>query len=233
MHTTQTYSKTILTENESQIILYDTPGVVTKKEMEKYNISKSFTSSCRYSIQNADIIAVIQDISNSYTRNMLHASVLSTLNDYKHLPSFLILNKIDMIRSKRIILDLIKVLTNDSLISNDRRYLPWKNNDEKFLNEMNRPVKYKNKESLGWPYFSDVFLVSSISGDGIGQVKHYLKSKCIQKQWEYSKNDFTDRTIEQLVVENVRATLMHFLPNEIPYKLKIELDYLDESNGKL
>lgn len=213
--------------------MFDTPGLVTKKEIKKYDISKSFISSCRHSIQNADLIAVIQDISNSYTRNILHSTVLSTLEDYKHIPSLLVLNKVDMLRSKRIMLNLIKVLTNDSLSSHDRRYLPWKNNEEKYLKEMNRPVKYKTEQSQGWPNFSEVFIVSSMTGDGVGQVKTFLESKCLEKSWEYGTDEFTDRSKEQLIIDNVRAILMQFLPNEIPYSLKLEMEYLDESNGNI
>lgn len=210
--------------------MFDTPGIVTPKEMKKYDISKEFVRSCRHSIQSADMIAVIQDVSNSYTRNMLHQSIVDTLQEFKKVPSILIMNKVDMIRSKRIVLDLIKVLTQGSLLCQDRRFLPW-GNDDKFTKDMSRPVKYKNHESLGWPNFSEVFIVSAMSGDGVGQVKKYFQSKCATKKWEHKQGEFTDRTTEQLIVDNVRATLMHFLPNEVPYKLQVELEYLDESNG--
>lgn len=152
------------------MILFDTPGLVTNSEMKKHKLSESFISSCRHSIQHADMIAVVHDVSNSYTRNNLHPTVLETLMAYPKLPSILILNKIDMLKSKRILLDLVNVLTEKTLSCNDRRYLPWKTTGEEFLKDMSRPVKYKSIKSVGWPHFSSIFMVSSLSSDGVYSV---------------------------------------------------------------
>lgn len=171
VHTTQTFSKTICNKNEAQMILFDTPGLVTSQEMKKHHLSSEFVSSCRHSIQRANLIAVIHDVSNSYTRNVLHSTVLQTLQEYSHLPSILVLNKIDMLKSKRILLDLVNILTEKTLVCKERRYLPWNGSEREFIKDMQRPVKYKNKESAGWPRFSEVFMVSSLSGDGMQHVR--------------------------------------------------------------
>lgn len=153
------------------MILFDTPGLVDDKEMKKHKLGSAFISSCRHSIQHADLIAVIQDVSNSYTRNALHPTVLETLEQYKKVPSILVLNKLDMLKSKRILLDLVNVLTEKTLAPRERRYLPWTGYEREFIKDMQRPVKYKNEKSVGWPHFSEVFMVSSLSGDGLHHVR--------------------------------------------------------------
>lgn len=170
MHTTRTFSKVICTKNESQIVLFDNPGLVTTAELKKFDLASSFETSHHHSIQNSDLIAVIHDVSNTWTRNELHSSIIDTLNQYRRLPSILVLNKVDKIRSKRILLDLVKILTDNTLICNDRKYLPWKGSEAAFEKDMSRPVKYKNKNPVGWPYFSNVFMVSSLTGDGLNSV---------------------------------------------------------------
>lgn len=129
-----------------------------------------FLRECNNSILNSDLIAVIHDVSNSHTRNVLHPTVLESLITHKTIPSVLVLNKIDLIRSKRILLDLVRILTEGTLICRQRQYLPWKGREEKFIKDMQRPIKYKNEKSAGWPYFSDVFMISSLTGDGFGNI---------------------------------------------------------------
>lgn len=152
------------------MILFDTPGLPTIGEAKKYNLGNSFARACNNSVQNADLVAVVHDVSNSYTRNVLHPVVLETLITHKTVPSILVMNKIDMVKSKRILLDLVKILTENTLICNERRYLPWKGREKEFIADMQRPVKYKNKKPAGWPYFSEVFMVSALCNDGIRRV---------------------------------------------------------------
>lgn len=153
------------------MILFDTPGLVTGQEMKKHKLSGDFVSSCRHSIQRANLISVIQDVSNSHTRNALHSTVLDTLQEYSQLPSILVLNKIDMLKSKRILLDLVNILTEKTLLYQHRRFLPWEGSEREFIKDMERPVKYKNEKSAGWPRFSEVFMVSSLTGDGMHHVR--------------------------------------------------------------
>lgn len=170
MHTTRNQAKAIINKENSQLILFDTPGLTTVSENKKYNIGDKFLRECNNSVRNSDLIAVIHDVSNSYTRNALHPTVLETLITHQTVPSVLIMNKIDMVRSKRILLDLVKILTEDTLMLKQRQYMPWKGREDKFLADMQRPIKYKNNKPAGWPYFSDVFMVSALSGDGVNRV---------------------------------------------------------------
>lgn len=83
VHTTRKTSKAIHVKNNQQMVLFDTPGLVTGREMKKHHLEQTFQSSPRYSIQSSNLIAVIHDISNNWTRNSLHPIVLDTLEFYK------------------------------------------------------------------------------------------------------------------------------------------------------
>lgn len=159
VHTTRTFAKAVGVRNNSQIILFDTPGLVTDQQIKKHNLSSEFMSSCRHSIQHSDLIGVIHDISNTWTRNELHSTVLETLKAYSHVPSFLVLNKIDMLKSKRALLDITRTLTQNTLLPKGMRA------PKNFLNE-----KKTAEKTVGWPGFSEVFMISSLHGDGMTDV---------------------------------------------------------------
>lgn len=153
------------------MVLFDTPGMVNSAEMKKHKLSNNYVRSCRHSIQQADLIAVVHDVSNSHTRNELNATVLETLQEYSELPSVLVLNKVDMLHSKRILLDLVRILTEKTLVCHERRYSAWNGREKEFMADMARPVKYKNEKSVGWSGFSEVFMVSSVTGEGLPLVR--------------------------------------------------------------
>lgn len=75
-----------------------------------------------------------------------------------------------MVKSKRILLDLVNILTERTLECKERRFLPWKGREKEFIADMQRPVKYKNQKPAGWPYFSEVFMVSALCNDGVNRV---------------------------------------------------------------
>lgn len=230
VHTTLTKSTNIHIQQNTQMILFDTPGLTTVNENKKYNLGDKFLRACNESVKNSDLIAVIHDVSNSYTRNILHPTILETLITHKTIPSILIMNKIDMVRAKRILLDLVRILTEGTLVCNERKYLPWKGREEAFIADMKRPVKYKSEKSAGWPYFSDVFMLSALTGDGIKRVVNYMTERSIENPWEYPEYQFTDQRAEDLIINNTRAALMDFLPNELPYMVNCEMELYEVKN---
>lgn len=233
VHTTRTQSQTIHTKGNVQMVMFDTPGLTTIQENKKYDLGDRFLRECNNSIKNSDLIAVIHDVSNSFTRNVLHPTVLETLIENQTIPSILILNKIDMVKAKRILLDLVRILTEGTLTCKQRRYVPWKGREEQFLQDMQRPVKYKSEKPAGWPYFSEVFMVSSLTGDGFKEVTRHLNGQSLEKSWEFPDYQFTDQKPEDMIIENVRATLLDFLPKEVPYQLKCEMEYFEVKDGQL
>ncbi|EDW00589.1 GTPase Era, mitochondrial [Drosophila grimshawi] len=219
VHTTRKANTAILTSGQTQLVFYDTPGLVTQREIRKHHLEQSFKSAYRHAIQHADIIAVMQDASNSWTRKELHPTVLDTLKAYAQLPSFLILNKIDALKSKRVLLDLIKTLTNDTLHKSKKTATP---SETPQLITKGLPL---NQRETNWSHFNDVFLVSSLTGSGLQELQDYLIAAAKQRSWRFAANVYTDESPESLIVESVRARLLDYLPQEIPYNLKCELEY--------
>lgn len=85
-----------------------------------------------------------------------------------------------------------------------------------------------------WRQFSQIFMISSLLDDGIQDVKDYLFKISKPGEWIYNKNARSDQSAETLIVNTVRATLLDFLPQEIPYRLKCELELYELSeNGML
>ena len=62
-HTTRFSSKAILTEKETQIIFYDTPGVVKPKDVRKFKLEQSLITNPVESARSADLILVLQGMS--------------------------------------------------------------------------------------------------------------------------------------------------------------------------
>jgi GTPase len=199
--------------------VFDTPGLVTKHEMKKHKLDETFISSCRHSIQHSNLIGVLHDVSNNWNRHYLNPIIISLLKEYEHIPSFLILNKIDKMRSKRALLDLIKTLTCNNIA------LAPENQLEQASEEKKKPE--------GWSKFSNVFMVSSLTGDGIGKVMDFIESNAVARPWEFKNNENTDQKPEELIEQFVRARLLDYLPQEIPYLLNVQLEYFSKENNKV
>lgn len=62
----------------------------------RYNLERTFANDSVNSIEEADIIGVVHDVSNRYTRNHLDPKVLRLLHLYPNKDSFLVLNKVSI-----------------------------------------------------------------------------------------------------------------------------------------
>lgn len=51
---------------------------------------------CHKSLRCADVVGVVHDVSNRYTKDVLHSDVINMLNVMADIPSFLIINKVSM-----------------------------------------------------------------------------------------------------------------------------------------
>lgn len=176
MHTTRRANKAIYTAGQTQIVFYDTPGLVTPLNMKKHKLEQSFQSAYRHAIQHADMIAVLHDVSNSRTRNQLHSTVINALQTYHKIPSFLVVNKVDALKSKRTTLGVIRALTNNTLCptakSSASRWIINVNKKEpSTLMKNDDNSENKTLDEGSWPHFNEVFLVSALTGHGLDDVQ--------------------------------------------------------------
>lgn len=63
------------------------------------------------SMKHADLVLVLVDVSDHWTRNSLSKEVLKCLSDFPQVPSVLVLNKVDLLKKKFILLELVNELT--------------------------------------------------------------------------------------------------------------------------
>ncbi|XP_062559737.1 GTPase Era, mitochondrial [Armigeres subalbatus] len=230
VHTTRSTARAIQSRANSQLVLFDTPGLVGDNQAKKHHIDANFLSSCRHAVQNSNLIGVVHDVSNSWTRSTLNPVMVDVLKSYSHIPSFLILNKIDTLKSKRVLLDIVKSVTNNELQSIKNYHIKErKSTHDKFQKE----VKSKVTVAEVWPHFTEIFMVSAVTGDGLKEVMNFIYSHAKSGPWEHLASETTDQTPEQLIVQSVRARLLDYLPQEIPYGLITELEFFENINGKM
>ncbi|XP_056648126.1 GTPase Era, mitochondrial [Diorhabda sublineata] len=221
VHTTRSKAKAIFTRDDTQIVFFDSPGLVNDREMKKFNLQNTFSRDCRSISKEADIIGVIHDASNIWTREKLDIKIIKILEKHKEKSSFLILNKVDKLNSKRKLLDITKILTENSISGKPIG--------------MRKIFEKECIENKGWPYFSNIFMVSALTGDGLTEIQDYLITNAKPGEWMFPEEVWTDQNPESIILNTVRGVLLDYLPQEIPYKLKPIMEYfhVDELTGKI
>lgn len=117
-HTTQAKANAIYLEGDTQLIFMDTPGMTSTEESKRFNLAKSFQTDPKISLQEADIIGLIQDAHNIFTRHKIDPNIYTLLKNVEDkIPMILILNKVDKLKKKSTLLHLATVLAKakDSL----------------------------------------------------------------------------------------------------------------------
>ncbi|KAF5269607.1 hypothetical protein FQR65_LT05946 [Abscondita terminalis] len=217
VHTTRTRASAIFTEDNTQIIFLDTPGLVTSRTLKRHHLEKSFVKDSVSSLNECDVIGVIQDVSNAWTRDKLDIKIINLLEKHPTKSSFLVLNKVDILKSKRKLLDITRLITMNSI-------------DGKPFGTNVHHNKYDNR---GWPNFKEVFMVSSFTGDGLTEVKNYLINSAKPGKWLFPGDVWSDQTPEKIITDTVKATLLDFLPQEIPYQMEPEMELYEVNDEGL
>lgn len=251
VHTTRCKARAIGIEGNTQLVFLDTPGLVNVDESRRHHLEYTFHSDSETAMLEADVIGVAHDVSNTWTRDRLDPKVLRLLYLYPKKHSFLILNKIDAVKTKRKLLDIVRLLTNNSLVGQseisenepslvidytetreqqtaDMRHTEPLNNEinsSQSLSELQIHRTVQNQK--GWSKFSEVFMVSALLGDGMNDIKDYLLHISEPSPWLYPVSEFTDQPSETVIVNTVRSKLLDHLPQEIPYNLDTAIEYFD------
>ena len=115
-NTTRSNTRAIMTEDDTQVIFLDTPGVVDVELASKYKMEDSLVLDPERSCRDTDLLIVLHDVSNRYVREAIDKKLLRLLALYYHsVPSILVLNKMDTIPPSRRVYDLIRKLTCNRL----------------------------------------------------------------------------------------------------------------------
>ncbi|XP_043910360.1 GTPase Era, mitochondrial isoform X1 [Protopterus annectens] len=111
VHTTRCLAQGVISEDETQIILLDTPGLTSPSKGKRHHLERSLINDPLTSMQRADFVLVMVDVSDHWTRSHLSYDVLKCLAQNIHLPAALILNKVDLLKNKGLLLALTVELT--------------------------------------------------------------------------------------------------------------------------
>ncbi|XP_065346362.1 GTPase Era, mitochondrial [Cloeon dipterum] len=219
VHTTDRKARAIDNTGNTQLVFLDTPGLVTQAEIKRHSLQPSFSLAPLESVKEADMVTVVHDVSNKWTRDFLHRKLLFLLNEFPDKHSILILNKVDALKNKRFLLGLTEKLTKGRLKS-----LNCGNDDEK--------IEY-NPNDVGWGKFSEIFMVSALTGEGVGDIKEYMIQNARLSPWLFDSGTFTDQQSQQLVEDAVREKLLDNLPQEIPYNVSSKMEFFAHTDAGL
>ena len=76
--------------------------------------------------------------------------------------------------------------------------------------------------------FAATFMISALSGDGVGDVQEWLARHLPEGPWHYPADQITDAPLRQLAAEITREKLYLRLHQEVPYQSTVETDVWKE-----
>jgi len=80
------------------------------------------------------------------------------------------------------------------------------------------------QEANGRAPFAATFMVSALTGDGIGEVKAWLAAQAPEGPWHYPEDQISDAPLRSLASEITREKLFNRLHQELPYRSTVETD---------
>jgi GTPase len=76
--------------------------------------------------------------------------------------------------------------------------------------------------------FSDVFMISALTGDGVNALRTHLAAHMPEGPWLYPEDQLSDMPERLLAAEVTREQLFLQLQQELPYALTVETEYWQE-----
>lgn len=76
--------------------------------------------------------------------------------------------------------------------------------------------------------FSDIFMISALSGDGVEDMKKHLKKMMPESPWYYGEDQISDLPSQILAAEMTREQLYRQLQEELPYAAAVLPQSLEE-----
>ncbi|XP_076452241.1 LOW QUALITY PROTEIN: GTPase Era, mitochondrial-like [Babylonia areolata] len=115
VHTTRKNTTGVYTQDNTQIVFLDTPGILSPSQRKRHNLERSLLIDPERSLHQANLVCVLVDVSNKWTRSVLDPLILQVLHLHQHIPAVLVLNKVDLLLSKEVLLQLTRSLTQGTV----------------------------------------------------------------------------------------------------------------------
>lgn len=82
--------------------------------------------------------------------------------------------------------------------------------------------------------FTDTFLISALSGDGVNDLKAFLSDRAPEGPWMYPEDQISDTTMRILAAEITREKVYLRLHDELPYSTTVETEkWEDRKDGSV
>uniref|UniRef100_A0A4W5NAK3 GTPase Era, mitochondrial n=1 Tax=Hucho hucho TaxID=62062 RepID=A0A4W5NAK3_9TELE len=255
VHTTRSRALGVLTEDDTQIV---SENQLTDHAFSIaaiwHQLEKSLLEDPWNTVKEAGLVVVMVDVSDKWACNKLDFEVLKCLTQYPDVPAVLVLNKVDLLKSKSRLLEITADLTCG--VVNGRKLQvrsvikpPWaeRRTDREARTsgsgdedqpggdvahgEGSEAQSGLSKEQLrtlktqqGWAHFKDVFMLSAVDGEDVETLKRYLVVGAKPGSWQYHSDVLTDQTPEEICTNTVREKLLEYLPKEVPYTMTQAID---------
>ncbi|XP_046876635.1 GTPase Era, mitochondrial [Hypomesus transpacificus] len=258
VHTTRSRTLGVITDDDTQIILLDTPGLTTPVKVKRHQLEKSMLVDPWNTVQEADLVLVMVDVSDKWACGKLDNEILKCLTQNPDIPTVLVLNKVDLLRNKSKLLEYTAELTcgvvNGRKIRVKTRTGPPRadkgqvrgpeageegrevgpTDDCEHQTGLSREQQRFLRTQRGWSHFKDVFMLSAVDGEEVEPLKRYLLVEAKPGSWLYHSEVLTDQSPEEVCTNIVREKLLEYLPKEVPYTMTQSVDlWQDRDNGEL
>ncbi|XP_051848250.1 GTPase Era, mitochondrial [Antechinus flavipes] len=223
VHTTRCQALGVLTEEETQLVLLDTPGLISPAKQKRHNLEQSLLKDPWKSMEIADLVVVLVDVSDKWTRGQLNRQVLKCLSQFPQVPSILVMNKVDCLKQKAVLLELTTALTEgvvNGKLLRVKSTLP----DSKTQKATAKPEPESpgGPERVGWPHFQEIFMLSALNQEDVETLKQYLLAQAQPGPWEFHSEVLTSQTPQEVCANIIREKLLEHLPQEVPYSVQQE-----------
>ncbi|KAM6912095.1 GTPase Era, mitochondrial [Lycodopsis pacificus] len=263
VHTTRSRAMGVLTEDDTQIILLDTPGLTTVSKVKRHQLEKTLLVDPWNTVKEADLMVVLVDVADRWMCSRLDFEVLKCLAQHPDIPAILVLNKVDQVKAKDRLLDITAELTCGVVNGRQMRVRPvirppWAEKRPEMDSESPlededggggsagpegsaQPNSVLSKEQLkalksqrGWPHFKDIFMLSAVDREDVETLKEYFMVGAKPGPWQYHSEVLTDQSPEEVCTNIVREKLLECLPQEVPYSMTQLIElWQDGENGEL
>ncbi|KAM7231655.1 hypothetical protein CapIbe_016416 [Capra ibex] len=236
VHTTRSQALGVITEKETQVILLDTPGLISRAKQKRHHLELSLLEDPWKSMESADLVVVLVDVSDKWTRNQLSPQVLQCLTQFSQVPSILVMNKVDCLKQKSVLLELTAALT-EGVVNGKKlktrqalRSQPGTHCPSPAAQGPN-PQPVRDPQQMGWPHFQEIFMLSALSQEDVKTLKQYLLAQARPGPWEFHSEVLTSQMPEEICANMIREKLLEYLPEEVPYNVQQKTVVWDEGPG--
>ncbi|XP_058416218.1 GTPase Era, mitochondrial isoform X3 [Diceros bicornis minor] len=206
-------------------ILLDTPGLISPIKQKRHHLELSLLEDPWKSMESADLVVVLVDVSDKWTRNQLSPQVLQCLTQFSQVPSVLVMNKVDCLKQKSVLLELTAALT-EGVVNGKKLKMKQAFRSQPGTHCPSPAAKGSDTQSvggpqkIGWPHFQEIFMLSALSQEDVNTLKQYLLAQAQPGPWEFHSGVLTSQTPEEICTNIIREKLLEHLPQEVPYNVQ-------------